>query len=87
MTDHDLTHEVSDGSEVDEGCVRVVCGCGWKGVWMPATLPDADDVERPTSDYVPVLMDQIRALGHDDRDLEEEMYQRVLARLREDGHI
>ena len=90
MTDHALTAETSEGGDVAKGCVRVVCACGFQGVWMTPTLPDADGNERPTTEYVPVLMDELRASGHDDRDpvdFEEEMYQRVLARLAKDGHI
>lgn len=89
MTDHDLTHEVSDGSEVDEDCVRVVCTCGWQGVWMTPTMPNAEGVERPTTEYVPVLVESLRGThpSEDPVDREEELYQRVLARLRKDGHI
>lgn len=90
MTDHTLASETSGGGDVAKGCVRVVCACGWEGVWMPPTLPDADDVERPTAEYIPVLMEQLRANGHDDRDpvdFEEKVYQVVLARLQAEGHL
>jgi hypothetical protein len=93
MTDHRLDHEISRGKTRDgvtKGCVRVVCACGFQGVWMTPTLPDANGEERPTIEFVPVLMEQLRAAGHNDidpADAEEELYQRVLARLKKEGHI
>lgn len=93
MTDHRLDHVISRGKGRDgvlKGCVRVVCACGFEGVWMEPTMPDANGEERPTVEYVPELIGQLRASGHNDIDpavAEEEMYQRVLARLKSEGHI
>lgn len=89
MTNHELVAEVSDGSLVVRGCVRVVCNCGWEGVWMPPELPDADGQLRPTVEYAPVLMDTLRPFHPEDPPLsmEEALYQKLLARLVEDGHV
>ncbi len=90
MTEHALHHEVSRGKRdlVDKGCVRIVCACGWQGVWMTPTMPDANGADRPTVEYVPVLMDQARAVGHGDPvAAEDALYEKVLARLKDEGHI
>lgn len=88
MTDHVLTTEISDGGSVDEGCARVVCACGFEGVWMPPTLPDAEDKERPTVDYIDeVLIPALKAEGHTNENPADLLYEQMLARLKNEGHI
>jgi hypothetical protein len=89
MTDHQLVIEESDGREVVRGCVRVVCACGFQGVWMTRTLPDAEGVERPATEYAAELI-EILKYDHPSEpppDAQEALYQKVLARLRDEGHI
>lgn len=91
MTDHELTTQLSDGrySGVDPGCVRIVCACGWQGVWMFPEIEDASGTFRPTVDYAEVLIEQLRPMhpSPNDPDPEEELYQKLLGRLRAEGHV
>jgi hypothetical protein len=56
---------------------------------MTPTLPDASGVERPTTEYAAELIEILEADHPSEPPVaaEEALYQKVLARLRDEGHI